>query len=118
MSSVPDHARGHLWLGLVYIMTRRAAQGIAKCEYALALDRNLATAHSAIGYGKIFISRAEEKEAHIGEALAPQSARYDGLYLDEYGGSGESFTLEITSRQSRGADGSIEANRNFRICKF
>ena len=50
-------------------MTRRAAQGIAKCEYALALDRNLATAHSAVGFGKIFIGRAEEAEAHIGEAL-------------------------------------------------
>ena len=33
------------------------------------LDRNLADAHSAIGFGKIFIGRAEETEAHIGEAL-------------------------------------------------
>ena len=58
-----------MWLGLVNIVTRRAAQGIAKCEHALALDRNLATAHSAVGFGKIFIGRAEEAEAHIGEAL-------------------------------------------------
>jgi TolB-like protein/class 3 adenylate cyclase/tetratricopeptide (TPR) repeat protein len=69
LSSVPDHALGHMWLGLVDILTKRAAEGIANCEHALGLDRNLATAHSAIGYGKIFISRAEETETHIGEAL-------------------------------------------------
>jgi tetratricopeptide (TPR) repeat protein len=69
LSSVPDHALGHMWSGLVDILTKRAAEGIANCEHALALDRNLATAHSAIGYGKIFISRAEETETHISEAL-------------------------------------------------
>jgi TolB-like protein/class 3 adenylate cyclase len=59
LSSVPDHAVGHMWLGLVYIWTKRAAEGIAKCEHALALDRNLARAEGAIGFG----------EAHIAEAL-------------------------------------------------
>ncbi len=69
LSSVPDHAVGHMWLGLVYIWTKRAAEGIAKCEHALALDRNLARAEGAIGFGKINIGRAEETEAHIAEAL-------------------------------------------------
>jgi TolB-like protein/class 3 adenylate cyclase len=69
LSSVPDHAVGHMWLGLVYIWTKRAADGIAKCEHALALDRNLARAEGAIGFGKINIGRAEETEAHIAEAL-------------------------------------------------
>ena len=69
LSSVPDHARGHMWLGFADILTKRAAQGIAECEHALALDRNLAHAHSGIGLGKIFIGRAEETEAHIAEAL-------------------------------------------------
>ena len=69
LSSVPDHARGHMLLGFVDIFTKRAAQGIAECEHALALDRNLAQAHAYIGLGKIFIGRAEETEAHIGEAL-------------------------------------------------
>ncbi len=69
LSSVPDHAPGHMFLGLVDILTRRAAEGIAECEHALALDRNLALAHAFIGFGKIFIGRAEETEAHIGEAL-------------------------------------------------
>jgi TolB-like protein/class 3 adenylate cyclase len=69
LSSVPDHARGHTWLGLVEILTKRAAEGIAECEHALVLDRNLAHAHSMIGYGKIFVGRAEETEAHTAEAL-------------------------------------------------
>ena len=56
-------------LGLVHIFTKRAAQGIAECEHALVLDRNLAHAHSSIGFGKILIGRAEETEAHIVEAL-------------------------------------------------
>ena len=69
LSSVPDHARGHMWLGVVEILTKRAAEGIAECEHALVLDRNLAHAHSMIGYGKISIGRAEETEAHTVEAL-------------------------------------------------
>ena len=59
----------HALLGLVDIFTKRAAEGIAECEHALALDRNLASAHANIGLGKIFIGRAEETEAHIAEAL-------------------------------------------------
>ena len=69
LSSVPDHALGHTWLGLVDIFTKRGADGIAECEHALGLDRNLAAAHSIIGRGKTYIGRAEETEAHVGEAL-------------------------------------------------
>ena len=69
LSSVPDHARGHMYLGVVDIFTMRAAQGIAECEHALALDRNLASAHHFIGVGKICLGHAEETEAHVVEAL-------------------------------------------------
>src|SRR5271165_1021957 len=31
LSLVPDHAGGHMWLGVVEIFTKRAAQGIAEC---------------------------------------------------------------------------------------
>ena len=65
----PGPCAGHMSLGFVDIFTRRAEEGIAECEHALTLDRNLANAHSIIGIGKIFIGRAEETEAHIGEAL-------------------------------------------------
>ena len=69
LSLVPDDARGHMTLGVVYIYTRRAAQGIAECEHALALDRNLAQAHANIGLSKNLIGRPEETETHIVEAL-------------------------------------------------
>ena len=69
LSSFPDHARGHAFLGYVKILTKRAVEGIAECEHALTLDRNLADAHAFIGLGKIFTGRAEEAEAHINDAL-------------------------------------------------
>ncbi len=69
LSSVPDHTRAHMLLGFVEIHTKRAAEGIAESEHALALDRNLASAHSTIGLGKMFVGLAEETEAHILEAL-------------------------------------------------
>jgi TolB-like protein/class 3 adenylate cyclase/tetratricopeptide (TPR) repeat protein len=69
LSLAPNDARGHMWLGLVDIWTRRAAKGIARCEHALELDRNLANAHGLIGYGKLFVGHAEETESHIAEAL-------------------------------------------------
>jgi len=69
MYSAPDHARGHMWLGLVEILTKRAAQGIAECEHALEVDRNLASAHALVGFGKICAGRAGETEAHVAEAL-------------------------------------------------
>jgi len=69
LSSVPDHPVGHMWLGFLEINTKRAAEGIAECEYALALDRNLALAHAYIGLGKTYIGRPEETEAHVSEAL-------------------------------------------------
>jgi hypothetical protein len=49
LSLAPGHAVAHFVLGSVYICTNRAAQGIAECEQALMLDRNLVNAHAAIG---------------------------------------------------------------------
>ena len=63
LSIVPDHPQGHMTLGFVYMSTKRATRGIAECEHALALDRNLASAHAFIGMGKVLIGRAEETEA-------------------------------------------------------
>jgi tetratricopeptide (TPR) repeat protein len=69
LSLAPNHAFAQLLLGGVYIYTNRAAKGIARCEHALALDRNLAFAHAMIGIAKYFIGRAEETESHVLEAL-------------------------------------------------
>jgi TolB-like protein len=69
LSVAPQHAFAHAALGLVQILTRRAEQGIAECERALALDRNLAHAHAFIGCGKMFLGRSAETEGHVHEAL-------------------------------------------------
>ena len=69
LSLAPEHAAAHLFLGLVQIQTNRAVHGMASCEQALALDRNLAPAHAMIGLAKYRIGRSEETEAHIQEAI-------------------------------------------------
>ena len=68
LSWVPDHPPGHMILGALKMQTKRAAEGIAECEHALALDRNLVLARAAIGFGMILVGRAEEAEAHVAQA--------------------------------------------------
>jgi class 3 adenylate cyclase/TolB-like protein len=112
LSSVPDHARGHVTLGWIEIFTRRAAEGIAECEHALALDRNLATAHSIIGLGKIFVGRAEETEAHVAEALrlSPRDTlAYPWMHTAGYAKSHLGSWEQAVAWYRR----AIEANRNF-----
>jgi tetratricopeptide (TPR) repeat protein len=58
-----------MYLGIVLFTSNRAAQGLAECEYASALNRNLAEAHASVGAAKLFVQRAAETEAHIQEAL-------------------------------------------------
>ena len=117
LSSAPDHARGHMWLGLVEIWTNRAAQGIAECEHALALDRNLATAHSNIGLGKIFIGHAEETEAHIAEALR-LSPRDTSTYTWMTNAGAAKLHLGNWEQAAAWFRRSIEANRNWPLSHF
>jgi TolB-like protein/class 3 adenylate cyclase len=111
LSSVPDHARGHMYLGFVEIVTKRAAEGIAECEHALELDRNLASAHAIIGLGKIYIGRAEEAEAHIAEALRLSPRDTQGYNSMNVAGSAK---LHLGSYEQAAAwfRRAIEANRN------
>ena len=117
LSSVPDHARGHMYLGFVDIFTKRAAQGIAECEHALALDRNLAAAHSAIGLGRIFIGRAEETEAHIAEALRLSPRDTLAYIWMTFAGVAKNYlgSCEQAVAWFRRA---IEANRNYPLAHF
>ena len=77
LAYMPNHAMAHCLMGVVQIFTKRAAQGIAECERALALDRNLATAYAWIGLGKCYLGRAEETEAYVMNAfrLSPRDNR-------------------------------------------
>jgi TolB-like protein/class 3 adenylate cyclase len=69
LSLAPNHAGAHLILGIVQMFTKRLAHGIIECEQALAVDRNSAAAHAAIGYAKYLLGRGAETEAHINEAF-------------------------------------------------
>jgi TolB-like protein/Tfp pilus assembly protein PilF len=117
LSSIPDHAPGHMWLGLVDIWTKRAAQGVSECEHALALDRNLAHAHSIIGRAKVFVGRAEETEAHVAAALR-LSPRDTMAYIWMYFAGLAKLHLgkyELAIAWFRRA---IEANRNYPAANF
>ena len=80
LSIAPEKASGHLCLGVVYIYTNRAAQGISEFERALAIDRNLAAAHAYIGLAQNFVGRGEETASHIEDALR-LSPRDTAVYL-------------------------------------
>ena len=83
------------------MQTNRAAQGIAECERALALDRNLARAHALIGMAKFLVDCAEETETHIKDALW-----YANLLLSK-----DEEAVELCRR-------AIEVNRNYPNAHF
>lgn len=70
LSLTPQDAQAHMFLGIVQLASNRVEQGIAECEHALALDRNLADAHAALGGAKIFASRPTETEEALRLSLA------------------------------------------------
>ena len=117
LSSIPDDARAHATLGVVYIFTKRAEEGIAECERALELDRNLPWAHFNLGLGKVFIGHAEETEAYIAEALR-LSPRDPMAYMWAHAAGTAKSHLgsweESVAWRRRG----IEANRNFPAAYF
>jgi TolB-like protein len=117
LTLTPNHPMAHNILGRVYVFTNRVAQGIANCERALALDRNLADAHANIGLAKYFIGQGSETEAHI-EAALRLSPRDTQAFL---------WMLYVgVAKLWRGADGeavawlrrSVEANRSFPLAHF
>jgi TolB-like protein/class 3 adenylate cyclase len=111
LSLAPNHPMAHHVLGLVQTFTNRAAQGIAKYERALALDRNLVYAHAHIGLAKLYLGRGGETEAHVEQALR-LSPRDTAVYV---------WTMFVgIAKFWHGADAeaivwlrrSLEANRN------
>jgi TolB-like protein/class 3 adenylate cyclase len=117
VSIAPEKASGHLCLGVVYIYTNRAAQGISELERALAIDRNIAAAHAYIGLAKNFVGRGEESTRHIEDALR-LSPRDMAVYLwRTFHGSVKVFLAknEEAVEELRRA---IEANRNFSAGHF
>jgi hypothetical protein len=53
----PNHAYAHFLMGMTLTLAGRPAQGVAECERALALDKNLAAARAFIGLTKLRLGR-------------------------------------------------------------
>ena len=117
LSLAPNYATAHMILGQVYIVTNRAAQGISECEQALAIDRNMAYAHGAIGLAKLHMGRPADTEGHVLEAfrLSPRDLgsyrllRWVGVAKLHLGADAEAVGWLRRS---------IEANRNHAPAHF
>jgi TolB-like protein len=117
LSLAPKHAYAHLLLGQVQMHTKRAAQGIAECEQALALDRNLAGAHAFIGLAKFYLGESAETEAHIKEAfrLSPRDSLTNRwMAYVGYAKTHLDADAEAVVWLRRGLD----ANRNYSVAHF
>jgi TolB-like protein len=117
LSIAPDHAMAHCLLGIVEIFSNRAYQGIAECERALALDRNLAIAHAQIGFAKYVAGRGGETEAHVLEALRLSPRDTNANVWATWGGNAKTqmgADEESLAWFRRG----IEANRNLPVGHF
>jgi TolB-like protein len=117
LSLAPEHALAHLMMGRIHISTNRVAQGIAECERALALDRNLADAHAVIGLAKIFDGHPEETETHVNEAFRLSPRDHRAYRWVQFVGTsklllGDDEEAVACSRRS------IEINRNHPITQF
>jgi TolB-like protein/class 3 adenylate cyclase len=117
LSMSPQHARAHMFLGAVQIVTKRAAQGIRECERALVLDRNSADAHALIGCAKVFIGRSEETEAHIQEAFR-LSPRDTGAFRWMHWVGLAKLHLGADAEAVPWLRRCLEANRNYPIAHF
>ena len=117
LSAAPQHALGHMLLGVVQMYSNRAAQGIAECQRALALDRNLANAHGFIGAAKFFLGRPAETAAHINEALRLSPRDTNAFRWMQFAGNaylhlGDNEAAVAWLRRG------IEANRNYALMHF
>jgi TolB-like protein/class 3 adenylate cyclase len=117
LSLAPQHARAHMYMGVVRIYTSRAAQGIAQCEQALMLDRNLASAHGFIGLGKNFLGRGEETEAHIQEAFRLSPRDITAYWWMVFVASAK-LQLDANAEAVTWLRRSIEANPNWPLSHF
>jgi TolB-like protein/class 3 adenylate cyclase len=117
LSVAPQHALAHAVLGFAQILTNRAAQGIAECERALVLDRNLAHAHAFVGIAKNFLGRSAETEGHVHEALrlSPRDALAH-LWMMIVGGA--KLRLGADAEALAWCRRGLEINRNHSLAHF
>jgi len=112
-----NNTMAHLILGVIQITTNRTAQGIAECEQALALDRNLADAHGWIGFAKYLLGHASETEPHVREALRLSPRDTFASWWMLFAGFAK-LLLGADAEALVWLRRSIETNRNFPLPHF
>jgi TolB-like protein/class 3 adenylate cyclase len=117
LSIAPQHALAHMLLGVVQMYSNRAARGIAECERALVLDRNLVNAHAFIGVAKHFLGRSVETETHVNEALRLSPHDPVAFRWMLFAGLAK-LHLAADTEAVAWLRRSIEANRNFSMTHF
>jgi len=108
----PDHPWAHFTLATLLINTNRVAQGVAVCERALALDRNLADAHVLMGVAAFYRGCGADTESHVNQALrlSPRDIfAFHWMYTAGFAKMQVAADVEAAAWFARG----IEANRNF-----
>ncbi|QOG20250.1 MULTISPECIES: winged helix-turn-helix domain-containing protein [Bradyrhizobium] len=117
LSVAPNHSWAHVTLGAVLVYTNRIAEGVAECERALALDRNLAVAHPVIGIAKLFTGCGKETEGHVNQAL-----RLSPHDIFAFAWMGDiafaKMQLEADAEAVTWFHRSIETNRNYAFARF
>jgi len=117
LSLAPGYGYAHMIMGVVHTYTNRQESGIAHCERALALNRNLANAHGNIGLAKHFLGHPEEVEPHVHESLrlSPQDT-FSYVWLMVLGSA--KFILGRDDEAVPWLRRSIDTNRNFPSSHF
>jgi tetratricopeptide (TPR) repeat protein len=117
LRAAPAHGLALTLLGAVHIVTNRADEGIAECQRALALDRNLAIAHSFVALAKSYVGRSGETEADMLEALR-LSPRDINVFIWLFCVGLAKLCLGADQAAVDWCQRSIETNRNFPLSHF
>jgi tetratricopeptide (TPR) repeat protein len=65
----PDSAEAHLTRGTILNAMHKPECALREFKLAVGLDAKLATAHAFLGLTKVFLGRARDTRAHVGEAM-------------------------------------------------
>ncbi|MCP3442351.1 adenylate/guanylate cyclase domain-containing protein [Bradyrhizobium sp. CCGUVB14] len=113
----PDHAWAHFTLALLLVHTNRVSQGVAECERALSLDRNLADAHELMGIAKHYLGCAADTESHVNEALRLSPRDISAFRWMNTAGFAK-LQIEADAEAAAWFARGIEVNRNYPLLHF
>lgn len=108
----PDHPWAHFTLAMLLVCSNREEQGVAECQRALALDRNLADAHVMLGIAKFYAGCGAETESHVNEALRLSPRDIFAFHWMSTAGFAK-LQIEADAEAVTWFARGIEANRNF-----